>query len=1379
MNNYSDIKIGKLIHQMKLHQYNVNDGITLFLGAGCSLASSQKDISTWGIVHDIVNNHLGNTSYMPQTWVELYKTFVNVAWNGLGRKDKINLLQPYFDNLEPSEGYYSIKYLIENGYIQNIITTNFDPLIDIILEKTPHRIIVGEKEMVSGSNPKITFIKAHGDLKYGDLRFSPYELQKLPQELENRIWQLTNGIVIVIGYRGQDIGVMNSLNTSDDHCAFWVSPSKPEIYDGYNNEPIYQWMKKRNSDDNFIYGEYGDFNILLPTIVKKISISPNQDSQDIELWKNSFLYDTISLSKRISLVFSILLEIENELLSSYEWEVKAPYFSSDSASLLSVLINICQDKVLPQNSITSIGNGIEALLLAFALDIFARMQGFPIAISEYIENIRKKYEVWVNAPKLNDNFWILLKRLFMGDIRNDSNFFEITLTFDINKDFSYVLKKGEFSEIQSLFTMIKVIALFENTACSKSKIASYEYRAKMLLENNCKKIEPTTHSTNIMLEDLNSEDHHLLHRYLLDMYSPLHKVLGMRNIYLIDKIYIEYEIDNKLNRELGLYDEFVQKSHEYFRSFSQYVNLNTFIVSDTINLLDDFLVSMNSGLMLLGPSGSGKTTILGYWIKELQFKESVVVLPFAGKEQRLTQKGVNVFSNWLSDPLLLEDINNVFFCRKQTLVLIYDGLNEIPGDFNSFQENYNEFIVFTEILSKNKYCNIKVILSLRTDSYLQLKQNKAVEPKPGVFYTTFSGDGKGSSLYQIPSFSAEQAIELLEKETKMKTKNIKNMYHQFSGLLQTPFYIHLFGQILNSFTDFNEKEFAAFSLKWYEILLDNITKNKEENERLSDLIEKIVLVKYRYSSRNIFLNDITSKTNVLCKQTEKDILKLQTSGILIYDSVSGQIEFSHDTYEQIFLTKYLVQIDNPDMFCASIFEKQKSPTILLLALKDYLRLQRVDSVDSYLTILLRFCSQNCLTLTQNLIKLIIKVQEENPIENFWEKFFEKIDFNIGLSYHSKILTTILSKINEFLDEKLLFGIELLDMLNPIIYPSNNDFCIISNEEQAFYEYIYAKYLYTFSYEFEKDVFSKAKMHCNKARQLLFDSKEIISLHDDINFLYSILLRYEGKLNEAVDILKKILENQMKHLVPDRICKTALELGAIYRELTNFNEAMDLYKRIENTCSLSPHWNTRLKLNTGIIYKNKLQLKIREKNISKKDYANYKIAEDLFKYVYQYSKTSNDILLQLEIQAELIELCAIAEYFNIDNVKSARNYITEMEYTLKKYPIPLRQIQYYRMLARVYLLEKKYDESLHSLKTGFQLSITYNIPYRACDCCRKFAQIVLEYKSLDILLVEEAIQYIDYALNYYKCLNTTQHIYFIEAQKLKEQLYELKENQSLI
>ena len=256
MNDYSDIKIGKMIHQMKIHQSDENDGITLFLGAGCSLASSPHDISTYGIVKNIVETQLEDISGMPDTWNELYKTFINIAWNELGKKDKINLLKPYFNDLKLSEGYLAIKYLIEHGYVQNIITTNFDPLIDKILENIPHRKIVGELTSELGDNPKITFIKAHGDLKYGNLRFSPFELQKLPAELENKIRQLTKGIVIVVGYRGQDIGIMNSLNTSDDHCAFWVSPTKPEIYDGYTNDPIYDWMKKRNSEGNFIYGAF-------------------------------------------------------------------------------------------------------------------------------------------------------------------------------------------------------------------------------------------------------------------------------------------------------------------------------------------------------------------------------------------------------------------------------------------------------------------------------------------------------------------------------------------------------------------------------------------------------------------------------------------------------------------------------------------------------------------------------------------------------------------------------------------------------------------------------------------------------------------------------------------------------------------------------------------------------------------------------------------------------------------------------------------------------------------------------------------------------------------------------------------------------------------
>ena len=377
----------------------------------------------------------------------------------------------------------------------------------------------------------------------------------------------------------------------------------------------------------------------------------------------------------------------------------------------------------------------------------------------------------------------------------------------------------------------------------------------------------------------------------------------------------------------------------------------------------------------------------------------------------------------------------------------------------------------------------------------------------------------------------------------------------------------------------------------------------------------------------------------------------------------------------------------------------------------------------------------------------------------------------GVVYHSCPFSMMV--FDEDKDDILSFpAITLLvPNMTDVRYKNQNGIFVLYPEPwKENFEFIYAKYLYVFAYKFENDVFYQAKVHCAKASNLLIASKN--SLHDDIDILYAILLRYEGKLNDSVELLKKVLDNQLKHLVPDKTCQTALELGAIYRELTRFDDAMTVYEKIENTCSLSAYWNARLKLNTGIILKNRLQLRISEGNVSFSDYENYKKTEEFFKFVYHYAKTCDDVLLQLEIQAELIELCAIAQYFQINSVSSARNYITEMEKTLKKYPVPLRRIQYYRMLARVQILEKNYEKALNSLREGYQLSIKYNIPYRACDCCRKFAQIILEHNRSDISLLREAQRYIAYAISYYESLNATDHLYFLEAQKLQKNIDEL-------
>lgn len=116
------------------------------------------------------------------------------------------------------------------------------------------------------------------------------------------------------------------------------------------------------------------------------------------------------------------------------------------------------------------------------------------------------------------------------------------------------------------------------------------------------------------------------------------------------------------------------------------------------------------------------------------------------------------------------------------------------------------------------------------------------------------------------------------------------------------------------------------------------------------------------------------------------------------------------------------------------------------------------------------------------------MQEEQPVEDFWIALFNKIDYRIGLDYHSKFLIAILQEINNLLDEKQQFSIKILDSLNPIIYTTYNINPIIDSDDQAYYEFIYAKYLYVFAYKFENDVFYQAKVHCAKASNLLIASK---------------------------------------------------------------------------------------------------------------------------------------------------------------------------------------------------------------------------------------------------------------------------------------------------
>lgn len=959
----SDTIIRKLIQQLKSYYNSETEGVTVIIGAGCSLRSSSDDISTEGIVKDIVKKHLNEDQDLPDTWKELYSLFVNNVWTGQGEQDRIDLLAPYFKNLEPSKGYLAIRNLIKTGYIKNIITTNFDPLIDEILKDIPHRTFIDglKKESFSDDNFSINFVKAHGDLQHGNIRFAPDELRRLSPEIEAVIHSLT---------------------------------------------------------------------------------------------------------------------------------------------------------------------------------------------------------------------------------------------------------KGMFSKMQSLFILFQQILLFQKTTCEKKDIISTSHRIKLILENYCKEIKYSSTSTKIFFENMTPQDDSVLEGYFRNiMKAQTRELVGKsRTYYIKPDIYIYYEVDLENNRLTSLYDEFYNRANTLTEEFLSAVQFNNFILPDTVEILKRFMVSDNPGLIITGVSGSGKTTALAHWIKNLQASDEYLILPFSGKNQ-LTKNGLQSFSDWLSEPLKLQEINELFCCRKKTLLLVYDAINEIPNTFDFLQNIYNQLICFVEKLSTHKYNNIKMILSLRKDVYMQLNDNHAMEPREGIFFPTILPNREISLTYEISPFSKDQAVKFLMDSTNQSQEVITTLYNEFSGILQMPIYIKLFADAFTSFSNFNENNFGELISRWYKILLQKISENNTHQDELVVIINEIILSKYQYIDENVSIKNIAKRLNLEEKIIIKDVNLFAEAGILTYKKVTKEINFSHDVYEQIFLTQYLMKIEYPEDFCCNILEKQINMHILSLALKDYLLFQKELNQEYYFEILIKFISKNHSLLNNCIIENALLLNENSSIENHWSILFQKIDYNIGLNCHKYILQLILHILNTRIDKHNFFSNSTLNELRPLVIQPT--YIMNSQKDQAFFEFINAKYWYTFSYKFENDVLKDAQIYCINAKKLLLSSDSNISLCDDINFLYAILLRYEGKLIEAVNTLQKVLQNQIKFSVPDKICKTALELGAIYRELTKFDDALGLYKSIKKLYrDFPPYWDTRLQLNMGIIYKNKQQVKSVNHKLTKDDFNDFKITQYL-------------------------------------------------------------------------------------------------------------------------------------------------------------------------
>lgn len=260
--------VKQLIEEDLLNSLNIAKGedITFLLGAGCSIisgcmASSKLIYEFKKRIYCAKNGiRLDSTSFIDELRLKeniekefmddcitnpysyyFEKCFPNVY-------DRNQFIKDNFQAKKPSFGYLCFAdYLISKG-VKNVLTTNFDLLIERSIRKLDENydlvnISDNESPLLIGA---LNIIKLHGDYNYDKIRNTESELKAISPDLTCKLLNLELKKIVILGYSGQDNSVMNFLeeyiNKFPNTTIYWCG-----LDEKCNEEKVLKLLSTKNS----------------------------------------------------------------------------------------------------------------------------------------------------------------------------------------------------------------------------------------------------------------------------------------------------------------------------------------------------------------------------------------------------------------------------------------------------------------------------------------------------------------------------------------------------------------------------------------------------------------------------------------------------------------------------------------------------------------------------------------------------------------------------------------------------------------------------------------------------------------------------------------------------------------------------------------------------------------------------------------------------------------------------------------------------------------------------------------------------------------------------------------------------------------------------
>lgn len=227
---------------------NSKGSYALLLGSGISRPAGIP--TGWEIVLDLIQNiaHLNNEKIetSPEEWYAKkfnkapnYSELLNDILKTSSERN--NFLKQYFEPSEeekeqglkvPTKAHIAIAKLVKAGYIKIIVTTNFDRLLEIALEKEnmiPN--VISTVDNLKGSLPiihsKCTVVKINGDYLDTRIRNTESELEEYDKEFNQLLDRIFDEFgLLVCGWSSDwDIGLRKAIERckSRRFTTYWIS----------------------------------------------------------------------------------------------------------------------------------------------------------------------------------------------------------------------------------------------------------------------------------------------------------------------------------------------------------------------------------------------------------------------------------------------------------------------------------------------------------------------------------------------------------------------------------------------------------------------------------------------------------------------------------------------------------------------------------------------------------------------------------------------------------------------------------------------------------------------------------------------------------------------------------------------------------------------------------------------------------------------------------------------------------------------------------------------------------------------------------------------------------------------------------------------------